>query len=84
MDKRELQKAVDLIIEFLDSRASGESYWTDEEGRDHDADIGYVSEFLDDLKSYCDGTWESKNLRYARNPVFKYIVRWKWRRGEYG
>lgn len=83
MDKQNLLNAANLITEFLDSRPGGESYWIDEEGRNHDADIGYVSEFLDDLKMYLEGRWVSKNLRYAYNPAFRYIVTWQQNDGQY-
>lgn len=83
MDNKNLLNAVNLITEFLDSRPSGESYWVDAEGRRHDADIGYVSEFLDDLKMYLEGRWMSKDLRYAYNPTFKYIATWQQNDGQY-
>ncbi len=81
MDKQNLLNAVNLITEFLDSRPSGENQWIDEEGQNHNADIGYVSEFLDDLKLYLERSWEPKTLCTTS---FKYMVRWKWRKEEYG
>lgn len=67
MNAQELKKSVETILDFLDERECGESYWTDDEGRRHHADIGYVNEFLEDLRVYLSGEWKEPKRDFSFN-----------------
>lgn len=73
MNNHELRKSVKCLIDFLDSRECGENYWIDDEGRRHNADIGYVSEFLEDLRLYLNGEWKEPEKRAK----FKFRILYK-------
>lgn len=75
MNNHDLRKSVKCLLDFLDSRECGESYWIDDEGQHHNADIGYVSEFLEDLYLYLKGDWKVPEKR----PKFKFRILYKLR-----
>lgn len=58
INKKKVLNAVIVLEDFLDSVPGGESYWIDDEGKEHTADLGYVNEFLIDLKEYTIDAWE--------------------------
>lgn len=73
MYNHDLREATKNLLNFLDSRECGESYWIDDEGNRHTADIGYVSEFLEDLRTYLNGDWRKPE----RNPRFNFRIIYK-------
>lgn len=73
MNKHDLREAVNILTSFLVSRECGESYWVDDEGHRHSADIGYVSEFLQDLGLYLKGDWKAPE----KNTKFKFRILYK-------
>lgn len=77
MKNHDLRKSVKCLIDFLDSRECGESYWVDDEGRRHNADIGYVSEFLEDLRLYLNGEWKDPRTNHLGIRMFNYSVRYR-------
>lgn len=54
MNKTEIKNAVNTVIDYVETLKSGCSFWIDEEGKMHTADMGYVFEFLFDLKTYLE------------------------------
>lgn len=56
----ELKEAVKILSDFVEHVPGGESYWIDEEGKSHTADMGYVCEFLTDLEGYLNGNPDFK------------------------
>lgn len=50
----DLKKSADIILNFLNSIEIGCSFWVDFDGKSHTCDIGYVFEFLEDLKGYLE------------------------------
>lgn len=77
MNNHDLRESVKCLIDFLDSRECGESYWVDDEGKRHHADIGYVNEFLDDLRLYLNGDWKDLQSNYLGVRMFNYSVRYR-------
>lgn len=51
-DKKILLDAAKVVSDFAVDVEGGCSFWIDEEGISHVADMGYVCEFLDDLIEY--------------------------------
>ena len=49
-----LRDAVKTVSYFVENVPGGCSYWIDEKGTCHTADMGYVCEFLDDLEEYLE------------------------------
>lgn len=45
-------EVVNFIVDFAADCPGGESYWLDFEGELHSADMGYVLEYLKDLRQY--------------------------------
>lgn len=77
MNKHDLTNSVTCLIEFLDSRECGESYWVDDEGCRHSADIGYVNEFLEDLQLYLNGEWKDPQNNHLGTRMFNYSVQYR-------
>lgn len=67
IDKKNVLNAVMILENFLNSVPGGESYWIDDEGKEHTADLGYVNEFLIDLKEYTTDALEEQAI--AQEPV---------------
>ena len=51
---QDLLDAVEVVLHFAVNVPGGCSYWIDEESNSHTADMGYVCEFLDDLKEHLE------------------------------
>lgn len=77
MNENNLLESVKCLIDFLDSRECGESYWVDDEGRHHNADIGYVNEFLEDLRLYLNGEWKDPHSVSLASQFFNYSVQYR-------
>lgn len=77
MNNHDLRESVKCLLNFLDSRECGESYWVDDEGRQHNADIGYVSEFLEDLRLYLNGEWKDPQNNNLGTRMFNYSVQYR-------
>lgn len=52
--KSDLKESAEIIMDFLDSTETGCSFWVDFDGKSHTCDLGYVFEFLEDLKGYLE------------------------------
>lgn len=77
MNSHDLKESVKCLIDFLDSRECGESYWVDDEGRQHNADIGYVNDFLEDLRLYLNGEWKDPRFVPFASRFFNYSVQYR-------
>lgn len=77
MNKHNLLESVKCLSDFLDERECGESYWTDDEGRRHNAGIGYVSEFLNDLLLYLD-EGQGRKQPSCQKCIFNYNVSYRY------
>lgn len=69
-----LLNSISALTEFLDNIECGCSYWVDFEGRSHTADIGYVSEFLEDLEKYLKGECEDQSDQIVLTKPFRYRI----------
>lgn len=76
MDNHDLRESVKCLIDFLENRECGESYWVDDEGQRHNADIGYVNEFLEDLWLYLNGEWKDPKNNNLGTRMFNYSVQY--------
>lgn len=77
MNNHDLRESVKCLIDFLENRECGESYWVDDEGRRHNADIGYVNDFLEDLWLYLNGEWKDPRSVPFVSLLFNYSVQYR-------
>lgn len=77
MENHDLRESVKCLIDFLENRECGESYWVDDEGQRHNADIGYVNEFLIDLLSYLNGENGDYQTVHTGKRMFNYSVTYR-------
>lgn len=82
-NKEELKKAVKVLSEFVEEVPGGESYWIDDEGEIHNADMGYVCEFLSDLEEYLSGNWESRENKILKSFPSKYNLEILYENGDF-
>lgn len=77
MKNHDLRESVKCLIDFLENRECGESYWVDDERRRHNADIGYVNDFLEDLRLYLSGEWKDPLSVTFASLLFNYSVQYR-------
>ncbi len=49
-----LLESAQSVLEYVEKLESGDSYWVDDDGKTHTADMGYAMGFLEDLVAYLE------------------------------
>lgn len=78
INKKKVLDAVMVLENFLNSVPGGESYWIDDKGKEHHTNIGYVNEFLMDLKEYVRSVGEEQpEIKEHNSNNYKVYVSYK-------